>query len=208
MKSRFKIGILFTVGFTLLLGLLWTSLVAADRVATEPSTSQSIKNNAPADDSSAARSQDSNTSKAVTSGTDTKPGKATKNGQSTVDRSENNPNATSTSTKADSHSSSSSAVSANSNSQTTATITVPVVSSSDQQTADQVVTSESDNNIDTKHVKKVTLTTPSDCRLSKHQDLDRLASLPQTGKETLLLTGGVVSLVLMPAVIIIFNTLV
>lgn len=206
MKSRFKIGILFTVGFTLLLGLLWTSPVAADRVATEPSTSQSIKNTAPADDSSAASSQDSNTSKAVTSGTDAKPGKTTKNSQSTVDRSENNPNATSTSTKADSHSSS--AVSANSNSQTTATITVPVVSSSDQQTADQVVTSESDNNIDTKHVKKVTLTTPSDCRLSKHQDLDRLVSLPQTGKETLLLTGGVVSLVLMPAVIIIFNTLV
>lgn len=206
MKSRFKIGILFTIGFTLLLTLFWTSPVSADHVTTVPDTSQSSKNVSAVDNSSTSSNQDNNTNKNASADTDTKASKAktNKTSQSSSSRATDSSNTASASDKkAASSSSSATTNNAASDDQATATVTVPVVSSN------QPVTNQSSTDqTSAADTKKVTLTTPSGSQVTHHQDLDQLALLPQSSKETLLLTGGVVALAWVPAVVVIFNAII
>lgn len=188
MKSRFKIGILFTIGFILLLTLFWTSPVSADHVTTVPDTSQSSKNVSAIDDSSTSSNQDNNTNKNASADTDTKASKAKTN---------------KTSQSSSSRATDSSNTASASDAQATATVTVPVVSSN------QPVTNQSSTDqTSAADTKKVTLTTPSGSQVIHHQDLDQLALLPQSSKETLLLTGEVVALAWVPAVVVIFNAII
>ena len=84
---------------------------------------------------------------------------------------------------------------------------VPVVSSGQQPTSQPATVGKSDPP-KAKTVKQVTLTTPNGAKITKHQELSQIALLPQTGKQTWLLTTGAVSLVWMPAIVVIFNTFV
>ena len=205
MKSRFKIGIFLTVATTLLLGLIWTMPVSADHVSPVNDTSQSTNSTASDDDSRTSSSADSTNNKATTTDNDTK---TSKTSQSSTGQSGTSQVTTSTSNSKSANSSSvTTPASSTSNAQTTSTVAVPVVSSGQQPTSQPATVGKSDLP-KAKTVKQVTLTTPNGAKITKHQELSQIALLPQTGKQTWLLTTGAVSLVWMPAIVVIFNTFV
>lgn len=203
MKSRFKIGIFLTVVTTLLLGLIWTMPVSADHVSTVSDTSQSTNSPVSDDSSRTSSSTDSTNNKATTTDNDTKTSKANQSSTSQSGASQATTNTSNN--KSSSSSSTTTPASSTSNPQATSTVAVPVVSSS-QQPVSQPTTAGKSDPPKAKTVKQVTLTTPNGAKITKHQELSQLALLPQTGKQTWLLTTGAVSLVWMPAIVIIFNT--
>lgn len=205
MKSRFKIGIFLTVATTLLLGLIWTMPVSADHVSTVDNTSQSTKGPATSDNSRTDSSADSNSNKAASTANDTKVSKASQNSTS-----QSRPDQASTNTSSAKSASSAAATTpaaSTGNPQPASTVTVPVVNS-DQQSVSQSTTAGKCSLPKAKTVKKVTLTTPNSAKITKHQELSQVDLIPQTSKGTWLLTTGAVSLVWIPAVVVIFNTVI
>lgn len=203
MKSRFKIGIFLTVVTTLLLGLIWTMPVSADHVSTVSDTNQSSNSPINDDSSRTSSSTDNTNNKATTTDNDTKTSKASQSSTSQSGASQTTTNISNN--KNSSSSSTTTSASSTSNPQATSTVAVPVISSG-QQTVGQPASAGKSDPPKAKAVKQVTLTTPNGAKITKHQELSQLALLPQTGKQTWLLTTGAVSLVWMPAIVVIFNT--
>lgn len=203
MKSRFKIETLLIIGITLLVGLILATPVSADRVTTATDSSQSTKIATPSDDSHADSSSVNATDKSSSTDSDTKNSKV---GQNSTSTSQATANSDSTATTTDSNNSNST-TSANNNKQDTTTVAVSVVSN--QSSTDQTTTAQINNVAKAKGAKKITLTTPNSAKRINAQNLNqKIALIPQVSKKALAMTGGVASLVWVPTIVVIFNTLV
>ncbi|MGN1283253.1 MAG: hypothetical protein ACI4UB_05510 [Limosilactobacillus sp.] len=193
MKSRFKIETLLTIGITLILGMLLTAPASADRLNT-------VNDNSSASSSSAVTPD--NSSSVTSDTTKASQNSATRTSSSQKAASTDNPNPT-----ADSASSNNATVSDN-DKQATTTVTVAVVND-DQQTNNSTTTTQANNISKAKSVKKITLTTPNSAKRISQQALSqKIALIPQVSKKALVLTGGIASLVWVPTVVVIFNTLI
>ena len=204
MKSRFKIGILLTIGITLLAGLILTTPVSADRVTTATDSSQSTKIVTPSYDSHADSSSANAADKSSSTDTDTKNSKVNQNSTSAGQTTTNNTNSTAATTDS---TNSSSTTPSNNDKQATATVAVSVANN--QQSTDQTTTPQNNNVAKAKGTKKITLTTPNSAKRITAQNLNqKIALIPQVSKKALAMTGGVASLVWVPTIVVIFNTLV
>lgn len=204
MKSRFKIGLLLTVGITLVLGLFLATPVSADRVATANDNSQSTKLITPNDNSSTTSSSAEASDKS-SSDSDTT---VNQNSTSRANTNQNTASANSSSTTANSTSAKSTSTATDNDKQTTSTVSVAVVNDS-QPANSQSTATQSNDTSKVKSVKKVTLTTPNSAKQINQQSLSqKIALIPQVSKQALVMTGGIASLVWVPTVVIIFNTLV
>lgn len=205
MQSRSKIGMFVTITITLLLGFIWTMPVSADHVPPVATTSQSTRSSTADSDSHANGDAAGTAAKPSPNDNDSR---ANKSSQNSAPQSSSNQVTTDTNSPKNSSSTVTSTTKATTtNNQQTSTVTVPVVSSKQQGTS-QAATATG-NAAKIKNVKKkVTLTTPNSTKVTKHQELSQVSLLPQTGKGTWLLAGGAVALVWMPAIVVIFNTLI